>query len=76
MAKAKQLTAKIKQLSEPELNLIRETIKQNGDCAVINDMHIVPNYEEKNVAIYNLHTGIEFDLNCRDRRLIFKYFQP
>ena len=63
------------ELSRPTLNKIREAIKLTGDVIFVNDLLIQINYKKKSVTVKNRHTGQLFDLNCRDRRLIFKYFE-
>lgn len=63
------------ELSQSTLSKIREGIKLSGDVIFANDLLIQINYKKKSVTIKNRHTGQLFDLNCRDRRLIFKYFE-
>jgi len=63
------------ELSQSTLNKIREAIKMSGDVIFANDLLIQINYKKKSVTVKNRHTGQPFDLNCRDRRLIFKYFE-
>jgi len=63
------------ELSQSTLNKIREAIKMSGDVIFANDLLIRIDYDKKSITVRNRHTLKLFDLNCRDRRLIFKYFK-
>lgn len=63
------------ELSKSTLIRLKEAINLNGDGFVHNDVFIRIDYEAKSIIVQNKHTGQEFELNCRDRRLIFKYFE-
>jgi hypothetical protein len=64
------------ELSKSTLSKIREGVKDEGCWIIDNDLYILFDYINKSVIVRNKHTNQQFDLNCRDRRLIFKYFQP
>jgi hypothetical protein len=63
------------ELSKSTLIRIRDTVESGCNATTINDLYITIDYEKKNITVKNKLTGQEFDLNCRDRRLIFKYFE-
>lgn len=65
------------ELSQSTLAKIREGIKMSGDAIFDreHDLLIFVDYKLKTVSIQNVHTDQLFDLNCRDRRVIFKYFE-
>jgi len=63
------------ELSQSTLAKIKKAIELRIDTIEGSDLLIEINYKKKNITVKNSLTGQEFDLNCRDRRLIFKYFE-
>ena len=63
------------ELSKSTLNKLKTAISLSGDTFTHNDLFIEIDYKAKNITVKNRHTMQQFDLNCRDRRLIFKYFE-
>jgi len=63
------------ELSKSTLTFLRQAIRLGSYEIEINDLIIGIDYSCKSITVKNQHTEQQFDLNCRDRRLIFKYFE-
>jgi hypothetical protein len=63
------------ELSQSTLAKIREAIKKQELGFIHNDLHILIIYTDKNITVRNKLTGQKLETTCRDRRLIFKYFE-
>ena len=63
------------ELSQKTLSKLWVAIQLKDDTLEDNELIIDIDYTKKNVIVSNKLTQKAFDLNCRDRRLIFKYFE-